>query len=56
MGSPISKSPFLKSYRNQVKDALLIMHPDWDAYEVKKNIDEIIMRDLKNPPAKLQNN
>lgn len=56
MGSPISKSPFLKSYRNQVKDALLIMHPDWDADEVKKNIDEIIIRDLKNPPAKLQNN
>ena len=56
MGSPISKSPFLKSYRNQVKDALLIIHPDWDADEVKKNIDEIIMRDLKNPPAKLQNN
>ena len=56
MGSPISKSHFLKSYRNQVKDALLIMHPDWDADELNKNIDEIIMRDLKNPPAKLQNN
>ena len=47
MGSPISKSPFLKSYRNQVKDALLTMHPDWDADEVKKNIDEITSDELQ---------
>ena len=54
--SEISKSPFLKSYRNQAKRCLKQMHPDWDDDFLKKEIDKIIMRDLMNPPAKLQNN
>ena len=56
MSSIVSKSPFLKSYRNQAKHTLMQMHPDWDEDLLKKEIDKIIDRDLMNPPAKLQNN
>ena len=54
--SEISKSPFLKSYRNQARKCLKQMHPDWDDDVLKKEIDEIILREIKDPPAKLQNN
>ena len=54
--SEISKSPFLLCYRNQAMRCLKQMHPYWDDAFLQQEIDKIIMRDLMNPPAKLQNN
>jgi hypothetical protein len=51
----VKDSHFLKEYRNQVKDALKKLHPDWKDDFLKKNIDEIILRELRNPETTLEN-
>ena len=55
MSSLVSKSHFLKKYRNDSMKVIMRMHPEWDKEDVKRNIDEIIIRDLRNPPTKLEN-
>lgn len=55
MSSVVSKSHFLKKYRNDSMKVIMRMHPEWDKEHVKRNIDEIIIRDLRNPPTKLEN-
>lgn len=55
MSTAVSKSPFLKKYRNDAMKVIMNIHPDWDKEKVKPIIDDIILRELRNPPAKLQN-
>ena len=51
----VKHSHFLKRYRNDVKKVLKKKHPDWTDDFLKESIDDILLRDLKNPPAKLEN-
>ena len=51
----VKNSHFLKRYRNDVKKVLKKKHPDWTDDFLKESIDDILLRDLKNPPAKLEN-
>lgn len=51
----VNDSIFLKTYRNQVKDIILKKHPDLSENKLKKEIDAIILREVRNPPAKLEN-
>lgn len=51
----IKDSHFLKEYRNQIKDILKQKHPNWDDKFLKENIDKILERELRNPPAILEN-
>lgn len=53
--SVVSKSPFLKKYRNDAMKVIMNLHPEWSKDVVKQSIDVIIERDLRNPQAKLQN-
>ena len=53
--SVVSKSPFLKKYRNDAMNVIMNIHPEWSKDVVKQSIDDIIERDLRNPQAKLQN-
>ena len=51
----ITKSKFLKKYRNEAVDAILMVHPDFNKDEVTKLVEKKMGKDLKVPEAKLEN-
>lgn len=51
----VSDSIFLKTYRNQVTNIILKKHPNLSKDELKREVDLILLRDVKNPPALLEN-
>lgn len=51
----VKDSHFLKSYRNQVLDVILKKHPDIPKEKAKEIVDSILMRELRNPPAEIEN-
>lgn len=51
----LKKSHFLKAYRNEVCSILHKKHPNWNNDKLKDMVEEIMMRDFKNPDAKIEN-
>lgn len=51
----LNKSHFLKEYRNQVCSVLRRKHPEWDHAKTKDMVEKIMMREFKNPDAKIEN-
>lgn len=51
----VSDSKFLKAYRNQAKEVIKKKHPEISDDDIKKIIDAAILKNLINPPSKLEN-
>ena len=51
----VSDSKFLKAYRNQAMEIIKQKHPELSEDVMKQIIDEMILKELKNPPALLEN-
>lgn len=52
----VSDSQFLTIYRDKVKSSIMSMHPEWDEKKVKKKIEQIMLKNLKNPSVICDNN
>lgn len=52
----VSDSQFLTIYRDKVKSSIMSMHPEWDEKKVKKKIEQMMLKNLKNPSVICDNN
>nr|DAE26521.1 MAG TPA: DNA polymerase [Myoviridae sp. ctaOv25] len=52
----VSDSQFLTIYRDKVKSSIMSMHPEWDEKKVKKKIEQMMLKNLKNPNVICDNN
>lgn len=52
----VDDSEYLTICRDKMHKSIMRMHPNWDEKKVKKKINEILLRDIKNPSVIADNN